>query len=82
MREIIGIANQRGHEIPFTFIEEQMRATESMGPYKPSSLLDYLGGRPVEVEAIWGEAYRQGLAAKAGVAHLETVYHLLKTLCV
>ncbi|MGY8688513.1 MAG: 2-dehydropantoate 2-reductase, partial [Verrucomicrobiales bacterium] len=82
MREVIGIAHQLGHRLPETFVEDQMKATGPMGPYKPSSLLDYLEGRPVEVEAIWGEAYRQGLSVNADVAHLETVYHLLKALCV
>ena len=82
MSEIIGIAGRLGFEIPLTFIEKQMRATVPMGAYRPSSLLDYLDDRPVEVEAIWGEAYRRGLAAGSEVAHLETLYHLLKVLCV
>ena len=81
MREIIGTANRLGHEIPSSFIEEQFSQTAQMGPYKPSSLIDYLNGRPVEVESIWGEAYRQGVASGSPVGHLETVYHLLKALC-
>jgi 2-dehydropantoate 2-reductase len=34
-----------------------------MGAYRPSSLIDYLAGREVEVNGIWGEPLRRGLAA-------------------
>ena len=33
-----------------------------MGPYKPSSLIDFWEGKPVEVDSIWGEALRRGEA--------------------
>ena len=81
MTEIIGIAKQLGHEIPHTFIDQQFEATLGMGPYKPSSLLDFLAGRPVEVEAIWGEALHQGQATNAECHHLEMLYHLLRAQC-
>ena len=81
MTEIIGIAKQLGHAIPLTFIDQQLEATLGMGPYKPSSLLDFLSGKRVEVEAIWGEALRQGKAANAECRHLEMLYHLLKAQC-
>jgi 2-dehydropantoate 2-reductase len=41
-----------------------------MGPYRPSSLIDFVEGRDVEVEGIWGEPLRRGLAA--GVKMPET----------
>jgi 2-dehydropantoate 2-reductase len=41
-----------------------------MGPYRPSSLIDFVEGRDVEVEGIWGEPLRRGQAA--GVAMPET----------
>ncbi len=34
--------------------------TPTMGAYQPSSLGDYLAGREVEVEAIWGEPLWRG----------------------
>jgi 2-dehydropantoate 2-reductase len=37
-----------------------------MGAYRPSSLIDYLEGRDVEVAGLWGEPLRRGQAA--GVA--------------
>ena len=36
--------------------------TEPMGSYKPSSLIDFLAGKPVEIDAIWLEALRRGEA--------------------
>jgi 2-dehydropantoate 2-reductase len=52
-----------------------------MGPYKPSSLIDYLAGRDVEVEAIWGEPVRRARAAGASIPKMEMLYALLKQLC-
>ena len=80
MEEVIGAAKKAGHEIPMSFIEEQIQRSIVMGPYKPSSLIDYMEGREVEVESIWGEPYRQGLRAGAEVGRMETLYGLLKKL--
>lgn len=52
-----------------------------MGQYKPSSLLDFQAGRPVAVEAIWGEALRQGQAANSQCHQLEMLYQRLKAKC-
>jgi 2-dehydropantoate 2-reductase len=43
-------------------------------------MIDWQAGRPVEVEAIWGEPLRQGLAASAAMPRLEMLYALLKNL--
>jgi 2-dehydropantoate 2-reductase len=48
-----------------------------MGPYRPSSMIDFETGRPVEVEAIWGEPLRQGVRAGAAMPRLEMLYRLL-----
>ena len=47
-----------------------MDVTAGMGPYRPSSLIDYLEGREVEVSGIWGEPLRRGLAAGAKMPEL------------
>ncbi len=51
-----------------------------MGACKPSSLIDFLEGREVEVESIWGEPYRRGLRSGASMGRLEMLYYLLKKL--
>lgn len=80
MTEVIGIAGRLGHAIPASFADQNLENTRSMGPYRPSSLIDYREGREVEVEAIWGEAFRRGLAAGAEVGRLEALYRLIRSL--
>jgi 2-dehydropantoate 2-reductase len=80
MAEVIGAAARLGHAIPMSFIDEQIQRSLVMGPYKPSSLIDYDAGRTVEVESIWGEPWRQAVREGAEVTRLEMLYFLLKRL--
>ena len=80
MEEGLDAARRLGHEIPDEFADWQIERSYSMGAYKPSSMLDWEARRPVEVEAIWGEPWRQGIAAGASLPRLETLYRLLKKL--
>jgi 2-dehydropantoate 2-reductase len=81
MEEIIAVAAAIGMEIESDFIDEQFALTRSMGEYKPSSLVDYLAGRTVEVGAIWGEPLRLGIEAGLDLPKLETLYRLLLLAC-
>lgn len=78
MHEVISSARRLGHDLPSSLVEDQIKATHPMGPYKPSSLIDYLDGREVEVEAIWGEPYRRAANAGAEIGRLEFLYHEIK----
>lgn len=80
MREIIDAAAKLGHAIPLSFIDRQIEATRPMGPYKPSSLIDFLARKEVEVEAIWGEPLRRAEAAGASMPRLRMLYALLRSL--
>lgn len=80
MEEVIAAAGDDGHTIPREFIEEQVKRTYKMDAYKPSSLIDYLDGREVEVESIWGEPYRRGVKSGTEMGRLEALYYLLKKL--
>jgi 2-dehydropantoate 2-reductase len=80
INEIIAAAARLGYVIPVDFIAQQFEHTRRMGAYQPSSLVDYLAGREVEVEAIWGEPLRRAQAAGAVVPHLEALYATLKRL--
>jgi 2-dehydropantoate 2-reductase len=80
MDDALDAARRLGHEIPASFADFQIERSFSMGAYKPSSLIDWQAGRPVEVEGIWGEPWRQGAAAGASVGRLETLYRLLQRL--
>ena len=70
MKEVQAAAVARGHGFEDSHIKRQLVVTVGMGPYRPSSLIDFVEGRDVEVEGIWGEPLRRGLAA--GVAMPET----------
>jgi 2-dehydropantoate 2-reductase len=80
MDEIVAAAARFGYVVPEEFIREQLAHTAAMGPYRPSSLIDWQEGRAVEVEAIWGEPLRRAQAAGAAVPHLEKLYLDLRLL--
>lgn len=74
MEEVRTASERAGFPISDAFIQGQFDVTEKMGAYRPSSLIDYQAGRPVEVEAIWGEPLRRGLALGVVMPELEKVY--------
>jgi 2-dehydropantoate 2-reductase len=80
MREVQLAAGRLGYVIPDSFLQQQFDVTPPMGAYRPSSLVDFLAGREVEVEAIWGEPLRRAQAAGANVPRLEKLYASLKKL--
>jgi 2-dehydropantoate 2-reductase len=80
MREVQFAAARLGFVIPDKFLQQQFDVTLPMGAYRPSSLVDFLAGREVEVEAIWGEPLRRAQAAGASVPRLEKLYASLKKL--
>ena len=63
MEEVIEIAAVLGHRLDPALPAQQIEVTRTMGAYRPSSLIDFLEGRPVESDAIWGEPLRQARAA-------------------
>ncbi|MEZ0256796.1 MAG: 2-dehydropantoate 2-reductase [Chthoniobacter sp.] len=78
MLETIAAASSLGHAIPESYADYQIERTYPMGPYKPSSMIDWQLGRAVEVESIWGEPWRQGTAAGVALPRLELLYQLLR----
>lgn len=71
MEEVCLAAARRGHPTPEAIVQAQMERTRVMGDFIPSSAVDYLRGRPVEYEAIWGEPLRRALAAGVSVPETE-----------
>jgi 2-dehydropantoate 2-reductase len=80
MDEVAEAARRLGCVVPEQFIQTQIDVTRPMGPYRPSSLVDFLAGREVEVEAIWGEPLRRAQAAGAAMPRLAQLYAQLKEL--
>jgi 2-dehydropantoate 2-reductase len=80
MSEVLEAAARLGSDIPAAFADFQIERSFSMGAYQPSSMIDWRLGRPVEVEEIWGEPWRRGVAAGAAMPRLEMLYRLLARL--
>jgi 2-dehydropantoate 2-reductase len=71
MAEIIAAARAQGLALEDSLIDFNVERTRPMGPYRPSSMIDYVEGREVEYEGIWGEPLRRAKAAGVAVPHLE-----------
>jgi 2-dehydropantoate 2-reductase len=80
MKEIQKAAGAFGFGISDEFLKAQFDATPPMGPYQPSSLVDFLAGREVEVEAIWGEPLRRAQAIGVEMPRLACLYSRLRAI--
>ncbi len=65
MEEVVEAAGALGHRIDPSFIDFNINRTRPMGPYRPSSMIDFVEGRDVELDPIWAEPLRR--AVDAGV---------------
>lgn len=74
MDEVAAAARHFGYRVPEEFIRAQIDVTPTMGAYAPSSLVDFLAGREVELEAIWGEPLRRAEAAGLALPRLAALY--------
>jgi 2-dehydropantoate 2-reductase len=78
MKEVCWIAEAEGHPLPVGVVDENIEGTRRMSPYKSSMLVDFEAGRPMEVEAILGNAIRAAKRHKVAVPHMKSLYGLLK----
>jgi len=65
------VAGAQGYVMDPGIVDFEIGRTRPMGAYKPSSMIDYVAGNPVEYEAIWGEPLRRAKALGLGVPELE-----------
>lgn len=54
MEEVVAASHARGYALPESIVDYQMKRTETMGAFVPSSAVDFRMGRPIEYDAIWG----------------------------
>lgn len=71
MTEVVNAARAQGLDLEDSLIGFNIERTRPMGPYRPSSMIDYVEGREVEFDSIWGEPQRRAKAAGVDVPHLE-----------
>jgi 2-dehydropantoate 2-reductase len=77
MNEVIMLAEKAGHTLPRSAIDTIISDTRSMAPSKTSMLQDFEKKRPMEVEAILGNAIRIATELSLPVPHMESLYGLL-----
>jgi len=80
IKDVAMAAEACGKTISPDFQQKMIDITVTMTPYFPSMKLDFDSGKPMEVEAIFGNPLR--LARKAGynAPYISMLYHLLKVL--
>jgi 2-dehydropantoate 2-reductase len=80
MEETIAASTALGHPIEREYADLQIERSYPMGAYQPSTLVDWLAGKELEIEAIWGEPLRQAKKTGLSLSHLERLYEHLKAL--
>jgi len=71
MAEVISAARALGLPLTDDLIAFNVERTRPMGPYRTSSMIDFLEGREVEVGPIWREPLRRAKEAGVSMPHLE-----------
>ncbi len=77
MQEVYELADADGCKLETDVITKNISATEKMTPYKTSMLLDFEAKRPMEVEAILGNALRFAAKKSIKTPYLSSLYALL-----
>jgi 2-dehydropantoate 2-reductase len=80
MLEIIAAASALGFAIPPSLAEKQIERTRTMGAYKPSTLVDFEAGRPLELESLFLEPLRQARRVEVAVPRLDALCRVLRSL--
>lgn len=71
MAEVIAAARAQGLDLSDDLIDSNIERTRPMGPYRTSSMIDFVEGREVEVAPIWEEPLRRARAAGVAMPHTE-----------
>lgn len=79
MQEIITAAAAQGILLDQNLIESNIERTRPMGPYQPSTMIDFIEGRELELDPIWEEPLRRAEAAGVKMPALENLLRRIKT---
>jgi 2-dehydropantoate 2-reductase len=77
MQEVIAAARGLGFDLPDSLADKQIERTLTMGAYKPSTVLDFENGLPLELEALFAEPLRQAQTAKVATPRLANLCRVL-----
>jgi len=73
MGEVVKAARAQGLNLEEELIETNVARTRPMGPYRTSSMIDFVEGREVEVAPIWEEPVRRAKAGGVAMPHTEAL---------
>lgn len=78
--EVRQSANALGCSIEAGFEAVQIENTRHMGDYHPSTVIDYIAGKTLEIESIWERPLQIARAAGVPMPHLEKLYKALRAI--
>jgi 2-dehydropantoate 2-reductase len=79
MQEVISAAAAQGILLDQSLIESNIERTRPMGPYQPSTMIDFIEGRELELEPIWQEPLRRANAAGVNMPALVKLLSKIQT---
>jgi 2-dehydropantoate 2-reductase len=80
MQEVIAAAGALGLALPEAVVDKQIARTRTMGAYKPSTLIDFERGQPLELESLFLEPLRRGTRAGVALPRLQALAEVLREL--
>ena len=78
MWEVVTAARAQGIPLDGALVETNIERTRPMGPYRPSTMIDFMKGRELELGPIWEEPLRRANAAGVAAPALEKLLERMK----
>lgn len=78
MWEVVAAARAQGISLDEALVEKNITRTRPMGAYRPSTMIDFMEGRELELEPIWEEPLRRAKAAGVAVPAMERLLGRMK----
>ncbi len=78
MWEVLTAARAQGLDLSEDLIDSNIESTRPMGPYRTSSMIDYVEGREVEIEPIWQEPLRRAKQANVAMPRTEMLFRQIQ----
>jgi 2-dehydropantoate 2-reductase len=78
MWEVVAAARAQDIHLDGTLVETNIERTRPMGPYRPSTMIDFMEGRELELVPIWEEPMRRAKAAGVAIPALEKLLDNMK----
>jgi 2-dehydropantoate 2-reductase len=78
MQELVTAAQAQGISLDEALVEKNIERTRPMDAYRPSTMIDFLEGRELELDPIWEEPLRRARQAGIAMPALENLLLRLK----